>query len=145
MGILKRLFDFNPIGAAKDAYVAHQRNKAVEKQVEAKIAEKELDRAAQVEFSNAEWEILSKWREETTWKDEYITVSVLAVFNLIVLGGILEAFGIPQVLQGVRAALVTFNEVTQNSDGTLTLLGEVTYITILAGIGVYGFKKVLRG
>ena len=74
------------------------------------------------------------------------------LFNLIVLGGLASAFGYPQILEGVKLALVTLNEVmvmmvTDPETGSLaseyTPLGTIIVVTIFAGIGVYGWKKLV--
>jgi hypothetical protein len=132
------------VSAAKDAFVARTERKAAEKSLEAKIAEKQIDASAQITFNTQEWERISAWANESTWKDEYVTVSVVSIFNLIVFGGIASAFGYPEILNGITTAVTTLNEVLENQDtGEATQLGIIMTTTILAGIGIYGFKKVI--
>lgn len=143
MGI-KDLLSGGIIGAARDAFVARSERKAAEKTLEAKIAEKKLDLNAQVTFNNQEWERIQAWANESTWKDEYVTVSVVLIFNLIVFGGIAAAFGYPQTLEGVTIAVKTLNEVLENQDtGEATQLGVIISVTIMAAIGVQGWKKLV--
>lgn len=132
------------IGAAKDAFVARSERKAAEQTLQAKIAEKRIDAQAQVQFNEQEWERLAAWSNESTWKDEYVTVSVVSIFNMIVLGGIASAFGYPQVLQGIEMAVYSLNSVLENQQtGEATQLGIIMSATIFAAIGVYGWKKLV--
>ena len=132
------------IGAARDAFVARSERKAAEKTLEAKIAEKRLDANAQVTFNAQEWERVQAWANESTWKDEYVTVSVVAIFNAIVIGGILDAFGLPQILDGIVTAVTSLNDVLTNAQtGESTDLGQIIKYTIFAAIGVYGWKKLV--
>ena len=142
MGI-KDLLGGGIIDAAKEAFTARAERKAAEKTLEAKITEKRLDTDAQVAFNQQEWEMLALWANESTWKDEYITVSVLLIFNLIVAGGIAAAFGYPQILEGIVTAVQTLNVVLENPEtGEATALGQIMLATIFVGIGVYGWKKL---
>tara|TARA_R110000796_G_scaffold52810_1_gene124345 strand:- start:124 stop:540 length:417 start_codon:yes stop_codon:yes gene_type:complete len=113
-----------------------EETKQVTKTVDAKLAEVKLDSNTEITLSDKEWENISKRAETSSWKDEYVTVSVVSILNLIVLGGILTAFNQPQVLEGVTVALTTFNTIGVD-------IGGIMKVTIYAALGIYAFKKVL--
>jgi hypothetical protein len=104
--------------------------------LEAKIATAKIDSDTQITLSDKEWELIGKRAEGGTWKDEYITVSVVSIFNLIVLGGLASAFGYGQVLEGVNLAIDSLNNLEGN-------MADILKVTIYAGLGIYAVKKVL--
>lgn len=124
--------------AAPVASVLNSRQETIQLNatVNGKLANKVLDNEATISLSDKEWEHLGKKNENGSWKDEYVTVSVVSVLNLIVLGGILTAFGKPQLLEGVTVALTTFNEIGVD-------IGSILKVTVYAALGIYAFKKVL--
>tara|TARA_R110000803_G_scaffold51629_2_gene106610 strand:- start:17297 stop:17713 length:417 start_codon:yes stop_codon:yes gene_type:complete len=124
--------------AAPVASVLNSRQETIQLNatVNGKLANKVLDNEATISLSDKEWEHLGKKNENGSWKDEYVTVSVVSILNLIVLGGILTAFGKPQLLEGVTVALTTFNEIGVD-------IGSILKVTVYAALGIYAFKKVL--
>ena len=124
--------------AAPVASVLNSRQETIQLNatVNGKLANKVLDNEATISLSDKEWEHLGKKNENGSWKDEYGTVSVVSILNLIVLGGILTAFGKPQLLEGVTVALTTFNEIGVD-------IGSILKVTVYAALGIYAFKKVL--
>lgn len=103
---------FNPVewvGAllkpVSDAYQANQTRKTARDTAKAKIQLGKQDNEYKVELNDQEWESLNVKGLEASWKDEYVTVSIVSIVNLIVGGGILAAFGYPEVLQGMATAI----------------------------------------
>lgn len=120
---------------AAEAFRSRNERKMAEKTLEAKIAEKRIDSDSQVTFNDQEWERLAAWANESTWKDEFITIVVLSPFILILVGGVLTAFGYPQVLDGVEIALMRMATLGLN-------LGRMIEVVAYAGVGVYGWRKM---
>lgn len=127
---------FNPLNWAtalfkplSDAYAANQQRKAAKESAKAKIKMAKQDGDLKLELNDQEWEALGVDRENASWKDEYVTVSIVSVFNLLIVGGIAAAFGHPQVLEGMVAAI-----------GALTSAGvDVGFLlnaVVLAAIGL---------
>jgi len=131
---LKEMLTGGLFSAAADAFKARTESRNIERTLEAKIAEQTLNNDAQVELNRQEWELLHKWSEESTWRDEYITVSVVAIWNAVVIGAIAAAFGYPQILEGIKSAVITLNEIGVN-------VGLIMEVTIFAGLGIYAWKK----
>ena len=78
-------------------------------------------------MTDAEWESIASEKQDSTWKDEYITVSVASILNLIVIGGIAAAFGEPRVLEGVSIALKALSDAGVDMG---TLLTAVVFAAI---------------
>jgi hypothetical protein len=73
---------------------------------------------------------------DKTWKDEYVTVSVVSIFNLIVVGGLSAGLGYPQILNGVAASVLALTSVGVD-------VGFLLEATVLAGLGLSVWKKIL--
>ena len=86
-------------------YNKRQERKMAKESANAKLAMAKQTGAQNLEMTDAEWEALSIQANQGTWKDEYVTVSIVSVFNLIVLGGILAAFGDKRLLEGMAVAM----------------------------------------
>jgi hypothetical protein len=100
----------------------------------AKLAQAKVDQTHAIELNKDEWEHLAVNGLSGTWKDEYVTVSIVSILNLIVLGGILGAFGHPQVLEGLATALTALGELGVD-------FGFLLEATVLAAIGLNVWKR----
>lgn len=85
--------------------------------------------ATQITLTDAEWETVSTSLQDSTWKDEYVTVSVVSIFNLYIIGGIASAFGYPQVLEGTTEGIQAL--VAAGVD-----LGMILTAVVFAAIGL---------
>ena len=144
---LKEFFTGGIIDAAKDAFTARTERKEAEAGLEAAITMQKESGAQEIALSEKQWEILQAWKNESTWKDEYVTVSVVSIFNIIVIGALAQAFGFPQILAGIEQAVLTLNTVmvTTNSvtgEPDWTPIGVLISTTIFVALGVYGWKKI---
>lgn len=88
-----------------NAYKANQDRKAARDVVKGKIQMAKNEGNLKVELTDQEWESLGVDQENKSWKDEYVTVSVVSLFNLLIVGGIAAAFGHAQVLEGMVLAI----------------------------------------
>lgn len=71
---------------------------------------------------------------DKSFKDEYITVSVVLILNLFILGGILAAFGYPQLLDGVVTGVERLVAVGVD-------MGFIVQAVVLAGVGLSVWRK----
>ena len=93
---------FEPIASI---FRARTQRKAARESAAAKIKQAKVDNNYNLELTDQEWEQVSASGLDKTWKDEYATVSILSILNLIVIGGIASAFGYPQILTGTGIAI----------------------------------------
>lgn len=110
-------------------FAKRQERKQAKEQAKAKLVQLKESNEAKALFTDQEWESLSVKGQSDTWKDEYVTVSVVSVFNLIVLGGILAAFGHIQLLHGIGIAMSALTEAGVD-------IGFLLEATVLAAIGL---------
>jgi len=103
--------------------------KAAKEAASAKLSQLKQTDEAKALFTDQEWESLSVKGMNDSWKDEYVTVSVVSVFNLIVLGGVLAAFGHIQLLHGIGIAMKALTDAGID-------IGFLLEATILAAIGL---------
>ena len=97
--------------------------------IKGKIVQQKQGDNTSITLTDAEWEVVGQAMADKTWKDEYVTVSVVMIFNLYIVGGIAAAFGYPQVLTGVTTGITAL--VAAGVD-----LGFIITAVVLAAIGI---------
>jgi len=123
---------FKPVA---DMYAARQARKMAQQTAKTKVElAKQEDRTA-LEMNKDEWEALQVQGMDKTWKDEYVTVSIVSILNLIVVGGLATAFGYPQVLEGIGTAIAALT--TAGVD-----IGFLMEAAVLAGLGLSVWKRI---
>lgn len=122
---------FKPVA---DIFKAREQRKAAREAAQAKLLQAKADGLQQLELNKDQWEQLAVTGLAGTWKDEYITVSVVSIFNVIVIGGIASAFGYPQILEGIGTAIQALSVAGVD-------VGFLLEATILAGLGLSIWKK----
>ena len=111
-----------------------QERKQLKEQAVAKLSQSAQDDTQAINLNKDEWEALNVSGMQHTWKDEYVTVSVVSILNIIVVGGLATAFGYPQVLSGIGTAIKALGEVGVD-------IGFLLEATILAGLGLSIWKR----
>jgi len=71
----------------------------------------------------------------TSWKDEYVTLSIVGIINAYIAGGILQGFGYPHFLEGVILGVKTM--VATGID-----VGFIMNATVMAAIGLNVWRKI---
>ena len=122
---------FKPIGKIIQK---RQDRKLAQQSAKNKLMQSKQDNHQAIKLNKDEWEQLNVSGMDTTWKDEYVTVSVLSIFNIIVIGGLLSAFGYPQILEGVATAMLSLAEVGVD-------VGFLMEAAVLAGLGLSVWKR----
>lgn len=134
---LKDLLTGGLFDKAAEAYKAHAERGLAEHTLEAKIVEAKLANETQLQLSAQERDVLAQWQQQSTWKDEYVTVSLVSIFNLVLVGGIAAAFGRPEILDGTEHAVRALTEMGVD-------VGQLLEITVYCALGLYSLVK-LRG
>jgi tRNA A37 threonylcarbamoyltransferase TsaD len=122
------------ISPVTDIIKRRQERKAAKESAKQKLAQAAQDAEYKLEFSDQELEALQTKGLNETWKDEYVTVSVVSIFNLIVVGGVASAYGHNEVLEGVATAVKAL--VAAGVD-----VGFLLEATIMAAIGLSIWRK----
>ena len=112
-----------------------QERKKLREQALAKLSQSAQDNSQALNLNKDEWEALNVKGMDNTWKDEYVTVSVISILNIIVVGGLATAFGYPQVLLGIGTALKALGDVGVD-------MGFLLEATVLAGLGLSVWKRL---
>jgi len=123
---------FKPVA---DIIMKRQDRKLAQQTAKTKIEQAKQDDSQEIKLNQDEWEQLSVDGMDKTWKDEYVTVSVVSIFNLIVVGGLAGGLGYPQILTGVAASLTAL-------DAAGVDVGFLMEATILAGLGLSVWKRM---
>lgn len=131
--------NWNPISAVVgiigSAFEKREERKINEKSLDAKLAIKRDDNTTEVTFNEQDWELLSKRNENNSWKDEYITLSMLFPVNVVFLS---VFFGVilarPDLISAATEAVNAIQTLVPNYE---YLLGLV----ITAGLSIKALKK----
>lgn len=99
-----------------------------------RLAQSAQDDTQEINLNKDEWEAINARLQDNTWKDEYVTVSIVSILNIIVLGGLATAFGYPQVLTGIGTALKALTAAGVD-------MGFLMEATIMAGLGLSIWKR----
>lgn len=121
-------------GPIIDLFKQRSERKAAKESAKAKLKQSQSDDNYKVELTDQEWEALAVQAETGSWKDEYVTVSVVSVFNIIVFGGVLSAFGYTQVLEGIGLAVRALTEAGVD-------VGFLLEAVILSAVGLSVWRK----
>lgn len=122
---------FSPVA---DIFKARERRKAAREAAVAKLASATAQNAQQLELNKDEWEALQVKGMGETWRDEYITLSVGSILNIIVIGGVASAFGYTQILEGVGVAIQALTAAGVD-------VGFLLEATVLSGLGLSVWKR----
>ena len=86
-------------------FTKREERKTQREVLSAKLKEAKQKGQTEITLSEQEIEVVRTKGLEGTWKDEYITVSLGSIINLIVAGAIAFAFGYPKLLEGMGIAI----------------------------------------
>lgn len=123
---------FKPVA---DVINKRQERKMAKEAAKAKLSQAKADDAQELNLNKDEYEAIATAALSDTWKDEYVTLSVVSILNIIVVGGIMSAYGHPQLLQGVAIAITSL--VTAGVD-----IGFLMTAAVMAGLGLSVWKKI---
>lgn len=111
-----------------------ERKKAVET-AKAKIKASKEDHDFELKMSDKEWEALGKAAEDSTWKDEYITIIFTSPIVLVLCGALWATFTGDRIL--LTGALEGIKELK-----SLGLdYGQITLAVVYAAIGLKILKR----
>lgn len=111
-----------------------QERKMAKEGARSKLVQSRQDGTHKLDLNKDEWEQLQVKGMDGTWKDEYVTVSIVSILNIIVVGGIASAFGYPQVLEGVGTAMLAMTSAGVD-------IGFLMEAAVLAGLGLSVWKR----
>lgn len=100
----------------------------------AKLASAKVGNTQELNLNKDEWEQLQVKGMADSWKDEYVTLSIVSILNMIVIGGIASAYGHPEILQGVATAITALS--ASGVD-----VGFLMEAAVLAGLGLSIWKR----
>lgn len=134
MGFLKNLVA-GLISPVADIFKAREARKAAKATAISKLEIAKQEGVTELAMKDVEWEQLAVAATEGSWKDEYVTVSVVSVFNLLVVGGLSAAFGEPRVLEGMAVAIQALTAAGVD-------IGFILEAVILAAVGLSVWRKI---
>lgn len=123
---------------ATDMVNKYQERKQAKETGKQKIKKAQLDNENSLDLTEAEWEAIAVKGNETTWKDEYLTVVITGPFLLILVGSILAPFDFGATLVSAgTTSIASLNGLT----GDYALMLQMV---VAAGIGLNLKRKLFQ-
>lgn len=113
-----------------------QERKQAVQTAQVKLQQVQAGNAANIQMNDQEWEAIMAAMTSQSWKDEYVTISVVSFLNLIIIGGVAQAFGYPQILGGVAIAIGALVNAGVN-------IGFLLEAVILSAVGLSIWRRVV--
>lgn len=112
-----------------DFFGKKQEVKAAAVTAEAKIKQARQDGDLQIQLTELEIQALDKKNQAGSWKDEYALVLGTLPYPLILIGGVVAAFGYPQFAAGVGSGLSSLHAIGVD-------VGFICSAAFAAGLGL---------
>lgn len=123
---------------AADVINKYQERKQAKETGKQKVKIAQLDNENSLDLSEAEWEAIAVKGNETTWKDEYLTVVITGPFLLILIGSIFAPFDFGATLVSAgTSSIASLNGLT----GDYAMLLKMV---VAAGIGINLKRKLFQ-
>ena len=116
-------------------FAKREERKTQREMLSARIKEAKVNGETDIVLNEQQIETVRTAGLQDSWKDEYITLSIMMIVNMIVIGAVAHAFGLPELLQGMGLATQTLKE-------TGVDVGYIINITITAGLGLSVWRKI---
>lgn len=117
-----------------NVFIKKEERKTTKIQAEGKLALAKSNNEKEITLTDQEWEAISAGKQDTTWKDEYVTILGTSPYLLIVLGAVLASFGYPALLAGAKNAITELNTIGVD-------VGHIIEVVVYAALGL----KLWRG
>jgi len=95
----------------KDVLNKREERKQAHQAANAALTAAQQDNVKQITLGDQQLENILAGGLSSTWRDEYVTVSLILIINAVIGGGILQGFGYPEFLQGVLIGVTALNEI----------------------------------
>jgi hypothetical protein len=112
-----------------DSYQKRQERKQARETGQAKLAQAKVESKKQITLTDREWEAIQADKSSTSWKDEYLTIVITSPIVVMIIGGVLAAFGEERVLSGIAIAMNSLS-------GTGIDMWFLMEAVVLAGVGL---------
>jgi hypothetical protein len=117
------------------AYTSYQERKKASETGKYKVRKAMLDSENKLDLSDSEWESISASKQDSSWKDEYVTLVVTLPIPLLLLGSLASAMGYgDSLLDGTIEGIKAINSLEGN-------LSEMMLVVVYAAVGL----KLWRG
>lgn len=118
-----------------DLLAKRQENRAADASAKAKLAQAQEEGSHTLSVNDQELERINAAVKKDSWLDEFVTVSLYALFYGIGAGSMLTAFGRPEMLEGILLAVRTLVEIGVD-------VGFLMEAVTLAAVGLVVWRKL---
>lgn len=123
------------IGGVIDIFKTKQERKKLAERAEAKLNQSVQEGNQETVITDAEWEAISASKQDTTWKDEYITIVITSPIVMMIGGAITFVF-----FDDIRL-LTSATEALRALESSGIDMGFLMEATVLAGLGLKIWRK----
>lgn len=134
MGIFNKLLGSGIVAPIAGFFTAKTKANQIIETGRQKIQAAQVDGENSLNLTDAEWEAVGVEKSDSTWKDEYVTVTMTIWIWVAMVGSIAAAYEKPQILDGVKLFLEVCTE-----NGI-----DVGYLTVMV-VGAAVGLKLWRG
>ncbi len=117
------------VASVSSIFTKKEERKTIKIQTEGKLALAKTNGEKEITLTDQEWESISVNKQDTTWKDEYVTIVCTSPYMLIIVGSIAAAFGYPLLLSGALSGIKELK--TQGVD-----VGHMVEVVVYAAVSL---------
>ena len=123
------------ISPISSIFIKREERKKVKVQGEAKLALAKQTGDTEITLTDQEWEAIAVSKQDSSWKDEYVTIVITSPIVLIIIGAVVFAMtNDSRLLDGSVTALERLEAIGLN-------MGDLMEVVVYAAVGL----KVWRG
>jgi hypothetical protein len=123
------------VNGVVDIFKTKQERKKLAEKAKAKLNQSVQDGNQETVVTDAEWEAISASKQDTTWKDEYITIVITSPIVMMIGGAITFVF-----FDDIRL-LTSATEALKALESSGIDMGFLMEATVLAGLGLKIWRK----
>jgi len=112
-----------------EGYKTHQVRKQAKETGEIKLAQARLQGVTDIALTDAEWEAVSTSKQDSTWKDEYVTIVCTSPYVFIFLGAVVAAWGNDLLLEGSMEGVAKLKSIGIE-------VGHLCQVVVYAAVGL---------
>jgi hypothetical protein len=125
----------NLVGGVVDIFKTKQERKKLAEKAVSKLNQTKQEGVQQVTVTDAEWEAISASKQDSSWKDEYLTIVITSPIVMMIAGAIMFVF-----FNDIR--LLTSSTEALNALSAAGIdIGFLMEATVLAGLGLKIWRK----
>lgn len=131
----------NVISPITNVFKQREVRKQAEQDLKYQLDRAKVDGNFQLQLTDQQWELLSKQNEDSTWKDEFVTIVFVSPVIFTYLAAFISAYtGNPIYIESINVANDQIQMLLGDTDSKYS---EIAYAVVLAAIGIKALNKTI--